>query len=392
MLRNLHKWMAPRRESPPLALFPGSCDTVREPLGVVTVIGAWNFPIDLLVLPLMGALAAGNCCAVKPSEVAPATAAVLGEMLQRRLDARAVAVVQGGARETQALLDCHVDHIFYTGGERVAHVVADKARRHLTPVTLELGGKNPCIVERDANLAVAARRIAWGRFTNAGQICISPDYVLCHRAVLPAFVAQLKATVAELYGADPRASGDFARIVNHAHFDRLADLLSEPPEVAGQLLFGGLAAADRATRYMPPTALVGTRPESKLMQSEIFGPVLPIVGYDSLDEALALVRARPKPLAVYLFSSRKDAQRRVLERTSSGTVGFNEVVMQYLCPQLPFGGVGASGLGKYRGRHSFELFSHARAVLDRSDSALLDVPARYPPMTPAKQFILSRVL
>src|SRR4051812_28169654 len=369
-LRHLDGWMKPERKHTSLLAQPGRSWTTHDPLGVVLVIGTWNYPVQLLLAPLVGALAGGNAAVLKPSEIAAHTSALMADLLPRHLDPEAVAVIQGGADETQALLDERFDLIFFTGGSRVGQIVLEKAARHLTPVVLELGGKSPCLVDRDASLEVAARRIAWGRFSNAGQTCVAPDYVLVHEAVELELLAHLRAAVTAFYGDDPRVSPDYCRIVNGRNFERLSKLLHN-----GEVVCGGKAEAEE--RYIAPTILRRVSPEAPVMQDEIFGPILPVLAVPSMDAAIEFVTDRSSPLALYVFSNDEATQHKVIDRTSSGNACINDVLLHMVVPELPFGGVGESGMGRYHGRWSFETFTHRKGVLARSIH--LDLPVRYPP-------------
>ncbi|MFJ9459220.1 aldehyde dehydrogenase family protein [Kitasatospora sp. NPDC101447] len=383
-LRHLDRWLRPSRVPVPLALQPARARTVREPLGTVLVISPWNYPLQLALAPLVGAIAAGNCVVVKPSELAPATSAALAHWLPRTLDPQAVAVVEGGVPETTALLEQRFDHVFYTGNGTVARIVMTAAARHLTPVTLELGGKSPAVVEPGTDLATAARRIAWGKFMNAGQTCVAPDYVLAIGGSATAIEAHLTAAVREMYGTDPKESPDYGRIVNERHFDRLTALLGD-----GRIVTGG--DHDRAERYLAPTVLADVDPEAPVMREEIFGPVLPIVSVPDLDAAIAFITARDKPLALYAFTASARTKHRLTTETSSGALSFGVPNAHLTVPGLPFGGVGESGIGAYHGAHTIDTFSHTKAVLDKplpADTLRL----AYPPFTPLKSRILRRFL
>ena len=372
--RQLRRWMAPRPVNLPLSQQPGRAQLIAEPLGCVLIIGPWNYPFSLTLQPLVSALAAGNTAVLKPSEHAPRTSALIRELVGRHLDPAVVAVVEGDGAVAAELLELPFDHIFFTGGGRVGRLVMTAAARHLTPVTLELGGKSPAIVLADADLAVTARRIAWGKGLNAGQTCIAPDHLLVEEAVLPALIEALKAEFLRAYGSDPLLSADLARIVNRAQFNRLSALL-EGARQRGQILAGG--QSDATSLRIAPTLLAVERPDDPLMAEELFGPLLPVLGIASLEEAIRRIRSGPKPLALYLFSRSDAAQEAVLAGTSSGGVCFNDVVMQVGVPELPFGGVGASGMGTYHGKAGFDTFSHRRSVLRRPFR--LDLPFRYPP-------------
>ncbi len=382
--KKVAQWAKPRRASLPLVALPGRGRVHPEPLGTVLVIAPWNYPVQLLIEPLAAALAAGNAVVVKPSELAPATSAALADLIRRHLDADAVQVVEGGPEVATELLAERWDHIFFTGSTRVGRIVMEAAAKHLTPVTLELGGKSPAVVHRSANLEVAGRRIAWGKFLNAGQTCIAPDHVLVDEAVHDELVDHIRQAVQDFYGEDPKASADYARIVNRGHLDRLAALLDGSGEVA----VGGEVDADR--RYIAPTVLVGTSPDAPVMGEEIFGPILPVLPVASVDEAVDRINARPKPLALYVFADDDDVVDDVLDRTSSGGVCVNHTLVHITPPDLPFGGVGESGTGRYHGRSGFDTFSNLKSVLrkpTRPDPALL-----YPPYTKTKARIIRRAL
>ncbi|GAA4997469.1 aldehyde dehydrogenase family protein [Kitasatospora paranensis] len=356
-LAHLADWLRPEPAPVPDALGGATARTQYDPLGVVLVIAPWNYPVQLLLTPLAGALAAGNAVVAKPSELAPHTSAVLARLLPAYLDPAAVAVVEGGVPETTALLAQRFDHVFYTGNAAVGRVVMRAAAEHLTPVTLELGGKSPVFVDGDVDLATVAERLVAGKFLNAGQTCVAPDYVLAEPAAAAALADALAAAVEARYGADPAASPHYGRIVNERHFDRLTGLLG-----SGRTAVGG--RHDRATRYLAPTVLAGVAPDSPVMQEEIFGPILPIVEVADVDAAIAFVNDREKPLALYVFSGSADVRRRFADETSSGAIGYGLPLAHLTVPDLPFGGVGESGMGSYHGRYSIEAFSHRKAVLE----------------------------
>ncbi|MFJ9562836.1 aldehyde dehydrogenase family protein [Streptomyces fuscichromogenes] len=376
---HLRSWARPRRVGMPLGMRPGRAWYQYEPLGVVLVIGPWNYPLYLTLGPLVGALAAGNCAIVKPSEHAPATSRLLAELLPAYVDPEAVAVVEGAAEETRALLDEGLDHVLFTGGARTGRAVMEAAARHLTPVTLELGGKCPAIVTRHADLEVAGRRIVWGKLLNSGQTCIAPDYVLVEDSVRE----PLLDSVRRAYEAFTRERAPL-RIVNEQHTARLAGLLKEH---GGEVRCGG--GADPGARSVDFTVVVDPDPDSELMREEIFGPVLPVLTVDSLDAAVDFVVQRPKPLATYLFSNARAEERRVLAEISAGGVTVNHVAMHALIPRLPFGGVGHSGIGAYHGRWGFETFSHRKAVLRKP--ARPDLRLAYPPYTARAERLLRRL-
>ncbi|MEY5058906.1 MAG: hypothetical protein RJA51_653 [Actinomycetota bacterium] len=383
MLRNLKKWNRPERVGSPVVTQPSRSVRIPEPVGTVLVIAPWNYPIQLLLVPAAGAIAAGNAVVMKPSEVSVATSRLLAELCPRYLDTDAVVLVEGGVPETTTLLEQKWDHIFYTGNGTVGRIVMAAAARNLTPVTLELGGKSPVIVDRTANLRVAARRMAWGKWLNAGQTCIAPDYVLVDETVRARFIDEVQKAVTEFYGTDPHASADYGRIVSQRHFDRLAGMLG-----SGTIAVGGDAIAD--DRYISPTILVDVDMDSQMMDEEIFGPLLPIIPVTSVDEAVTFVNSRPHPLALYVFSEDKATVDRVLDRTTSGGVTVNGTLMHITNPNLPFGGVGESGMGAYHGKSSVRLFQHMKPVLKRGTR--LDPSLAYPPYSDRKARIFRKVL
>ncbi|WP_444916235.1 aldehyde dehydrogenase family protein [Microbulbifer sp. VAAC004] len=381
-LKHLKRWVRPRKVPSPLLTQPANSYIQPEPLGVVLIIGAWNYPLQLLLSPLVPAIAAGNCAVVKPSELAPSTSQLIAELLPRYLDHDAFACVEGAAAETSKLLEQRWDHIMYTGGARVGRIVMAAAVEHLTPVTLELGGKSPCIVADDADIELAARRIAWGKFTNAGQTCIAPDYVLCTRHTADLLVPAIQQAVTKMFGEDPQKSSDYGRIVNSRHTLRLADLLS-----GGDVIYGGEVDADN--RYIAPTLMRCVDLEASVMQDEIFGPILPVVELDDFGKVEGFVNQREKPLALYIFTKSDSLAERILSSCSSGNACVNDCMMFMLAQDLPFGGVGASGMGCYHGEHGFKTFSHYKAVMKRKN--ILDVNLRYAPYSKRK-FSLLRML
>jgi aldehyde dehydrogenase (NAD+) len=383
--KHLSAWMQPTSVKLPLKLRPGRASIVSEPLGVTLVIAPWNYPVHLLLAPMVAALAAGNCVVGKPSEVTPNVSAALARLVPRYLDERAVAIVEGGVDETTALLEQRWDHVFYTGNGRVGRVVMAAAARHLTPVTLELGGKSPAIVDRSADVRVAARRIAWGKFVNAGQTCVAPDHVLVHRDVESRFVDELVKAVRDFYGDDPATSADYGRIVDDRHWRRLRGLL----DAGGfsSVVCGG--SGDEATRYLAPTILAGVDPDAPVMGEEIFGPILPVLAVGDTEDAIELVRSGDKPLALYVFGDDAVTER-VLEATSSGGACVNATLLHLAVPELPFGGVGESGSGAYHGRAGFDTFSHRKSVLRRPTRP--DPSVMYPPYTRLKDRLLRRFM
>lgn len=369
-LRNLRRWAAPQRRRTPWFVTPARGWVQAEPFGVVLILGPWNYPIQLLLIPLVSAIAAGNCVVLKPSELAPRTGQIIETLLRECFAEEYISVASGGANVAEALLRERFDKIFFTGSTRVGRLVMTAAAKHITPVTLELGGKCPAIVCSDASLALAARRIVWGKFMNAGQTCVAPDFVLVARDARDAFVSEMKKALHEFYGDDPARCEDYGRIVNQAHFERLVNYLRD-----GKAIHGG--SHDAKELFIAPTILGDVSPDSAVMQEEIFGPILPVLEFNQLDDALALLRGRPTPLALYVFTRDRTTEKRVLAEARSGGACVNDVISHMIGVGLPFGGLGASGMGAYHGRAGFDAFSHQRAVLRRAN--WLDLPFRYPP-------------
>jgi aldehyde dehydrogenase (NAD+) len=368
--RHLRSWMSPLHVSTPLIMAPGRTEIRFDPLGVGLIIGAWNYPIMLSLSPLVAAIAGGNAAVIKPSEVSPACAEVIAKLVPQYLDAQAFSVVEGGVPETTALLEQQWDHIFFTGGPPIGKVVMTAAAKHLTPVVLELGGKNPTVVHESTDLRVAARRIAQGRWSNAGQTCTAPDHVYVFSKVKDEFLEKLKEAVVGFYGTDPQQSPDFGRIVNARHFDRLTGLLA-----SGDIYHGG--QHDRTDLYIAPTILVNVAPSSPVMQEEVFGPILPVLEVDSIEKVIETINAQPSPLGLYVFAEDSEVSQRILDMTRSGDAAVNDCTVQPLVRELPFGGVGNSGMGKYHGEWGFRAYTNARGVLHHS--TLLDPGVRYPP-------------
>ena len=377
-LKRIKSWAKPKKIVTPLAYLPASSKVYAEPLGVVLIIGAWNYPFQLIILPLIGAIAAGNCTVLKPSEIAANTSHLLAEIIPKYFDSSFMAVVEGGKEVTQQLLEEKFDHIFFTGGTTVGKIIMSAAAKHLTPVTLELGGKSPCIVDADTHLNYTARRIVWGKFINAGQTCVAPDYLLVDRKIKKDLLERIKQCVRDFYGDTPETSPDYARIISQNHFHRLCELLN-----VGEIILGG--DTNPTERYIAPTVIDGVTLDDQVMQEEIFGPILPVIEYTNLSEAIALVNAKPKPLALYFFSNNKQHQDQVLQQTSSGGACINDTIIHMAFPALPFGGIGNSGIGRYHGKTSFETFSHQRSVLNKS--FLVDVKLRYAPYKGKLKFL-----
>lgn len=380
--KHLKRWMRPEGVATPMAIMPSRSFIMPEPLGQVLIIGPWNYPLMLILAPLVGAMAAGNTAVLKPSELAPHTSALLARLIASTFPREYIAVVEGGVDTSQALLARRWDHIFFTGGSAVGKIVARAAAEHLTPVTLELGGKSPCIVDREVDLTIAARRIAWGKFYNAGQTCVAPDYLLVHREVKEPFLAAMTEQIRAFYGDDPKASPDYARIISDRHFDRLAAMLGE-----GRTVTGG--QVDRASRYIAPTIIDGVELSHRSMQEEIFGPILPVFAFDRLDEAIATVKRMENPLALYVFTTNRATEERVLTELPFGGGCINNTIVHLSNPDLPFGGRGNSGYGAYHGKAGFDTFTHRKSIV--KTPFWVDIPLRYSPYR-GKLSLLKRLM
>ena len=381
-IKHLRSWAKPQKAALPLPLLPAQGRIYAEPLGVVLIISPWNYPFYLMIAPLVGAIAAGNCALLKPSELAPATSQLIATLIKQTFEPHYIAAVEGGVEVSQAVLTEQFDHIFFTGSTAIGKLVMQAAAQHLTPVTLELGGKSPCIVDAEVQVEYAAKRIAWGKFVNAGQTCIAPDYLLVDRRIKPALMKAIEAAIHQFYGDDPATSPDYARMINAKQFARAANLLN-----GGNVVMGGQTIA--AERYIAPTVIDRVSWDDPVMQEEVFAPILPVLEYDSLAEAIAQINARPKPLALYIFSKNRQVQQQVLQQTSSGGVCVNDTIMQIAASTLPFGGVGASGMGRYHGKASFDTFSHFKSVLYKP--FWIDLPFRYAPYA-GKMGLLKRLM
>lgn len=379
-LKKLNSWAKPRRVSTGLRTFPSMAFVQPEPYGSVLIISAWNYPLQLALAPLVAVLSAGNCAVVKPSELAPATSAIMARLLPLYLDKEAVVVVEGGVFETTELLKQPFDHIMYTGNGQVGKIVLRAAAEHLTPVTLELGGKSPVYVDSSADLTLTAQRIAWGKWLNAGQTCIAPDYILAHKDIAQALAEEIKAQLQQMYGADPQLSPDYGRIINQRHLQRVHSYLD------GMKVFcGGVTDAEQL--YFSPTLVLDPPLDSRLMTEEIFGPVLPLLSISGFDAAVAFVQQRDKPLSAYLFSNNSAQQQQWVDQISSGSQCVNDVLMFMAVSELPFGGVGPSGMGQYSGKAGFEQFSHLKSVLKRP--LWPELPVRFAPYASWKAKVLS---
>ena len=377
-IQNLQKWSVPKRVRTPLYLFPGKSKIQKEPYGSVLILGPYNYPVQLLAEPLIGAIAAGNCAVLKPSELTPHVSKAMYQIVHSTFKEEYIACVEGGVEVNQELLSQKFDYIFFTGSERVGRIVMKAAAENLTPVTLELGGKSPVIIEKTANIKEAARRIAWGKLMNAGQTCVAPDYVLVDESRKQQFLTEMKTAFSHLYGKEIKKNPHFGRIVNERHMERLQKILEQD---AKYLFCGG--EADALQRYIEPAILdLGKDQNAASMQEELFGPILPVLSYHKLEDAVRFVNKRAKPLALYLFTKKRSAERFVLERVSSGGVCVNDTISHLINPDLPFGGVGASGMGQYHGKYSFDTFTHEKSVFYKP--ADWNLPVCYPPFTKGK--------
>lgn len=390
--KNLHQWAKDRKVTTPLTLFGSTSYIASEARGVCLLIGPWNYPFQLVFLPLVSAIAAGNCAMVKPSELARHTSNLCKKIIENVFPHEHVFVAEGGKETTTALLEFPFDHIFFTGSTRVGKIVMEAAAKHLSSVTLELGGKSPTIVDATANLAEAAEKIAWAKFINAGQTCVAPDYLFVHESIQSHFKEQLAAALNRFYGAssiDRKNSPDFARMISFNHARRLKDLIDDAVEKKATVTFGGDCVPEE--HYCPPTLLENVDPHSLVMQEEIFGPILPMMTFKEISEVIHFINERPKPLALYLYSHSHMNSEKILRETSSGGLVFNDSVVHFANPHLPFGGVNHSGMGSYHGKHGFRTFSHEKAVLKQSFLGKL-LRITYPPYTGFKMKVLTQMI
>ncbi len=369
ILKNIDDWTTPKKVKTPLPLFPGKSSVFPEPFGVVLIISPWNYPFQLCLSPLLGAVASGNRVVIKPSEFAPQTSSIIKVILQEVFNQDEVVLVEGGVEETQILLNQKFDYIFFTGSTMVGKVIMKAAAENLTPVTLELGGKSPCLIEESANIDIAAKRCVWGKFLNAGQTCVAPDYVLVPRQKQDEFITKMKSHLLSFYG-NVKSSKDYPRIINQKHFDRLMSLVIDE-----KLAIGGEAV--REEKFISPTVMKNVSWNDKVMEDEIFGPILPVIPYDSLQEVIQEINSRPKPLAFYVFSEDEKKRQDIIKKIPFGGGCINDTVIHLANPNLPFGGVGTSGIGSYHGKKSFDTFTHYKSVFEQG--TLVDIPLRYPP-------------
>ena len=370
MIRNLRKWMQPIKVYTPLVHFIARSYYIYEPYGVVLIISPWNYPFQLLFNPLIGAVSAGNCVVAKPSQHAAHTSKVMIDLINNNFPPEHLHLITGGKEIKQIILKEKYDYIFFTGSTETGKQVMKAAADTLTPVSLELGGKCPVIVTEDADIRLSARRILWGKMLNAGQSCVAPDYILAHNKIKDNLISEMKSCIEKFYGTDPSMSPDFCKIINISNLERINKLL-----INGRIIYGGESDPDNC--YFSPTLLEGISQDHQSMKEEIFGPVLLIIEFTELNEAIEFITNRPRPLALYIFSNSPGKRKEIIRRTQSGAVCINETVVYFINPNLPFGGIGRSGMGRYHGKFSFETFSYKRSVMNKSN--LIDVPFRYPP-------------
>jgi aldehyde dehydrogenase (NAD+) len=369
-LKHLPNWVKSKRAKTPIKHFLSTSCIYPEPYGVTLIISPWNYPFQLAIAPLIGSIAAGNCTIIKPSEYSSHTSEVIYKLISENFHEDYISVIMGGAESSKTLLKEKFDYIFFTGSVQVGKIVMEAASKHLTPVTLELGGKSPCIVDETANIDLAAKRIVWGKFLNAGQTCVAPDYLMVHSSVKEKLINRMKEYITVFYGTNPLASIDYPKIINDNHFNRLLDLLK-----GENIVLGGQYS--HKTNQISPTLIDNASWESPIMQEEIFGPLLPVLEYENLNEVISIVNKRPKPLALYYFSNSRERQKKIIQSISFGGGCINDTMVHLGTPYMPFGGVGDSGMGGYHGKASFDTFSHKKAILKKSN--LLDIPLRYPP-------------
>lgn len=369
-IKNIKKWSKPKKVKTPITNFLASSYIYNEPYGVALIMSPWNYPFQLIMAPLVGAISAGNCVLLKPSELAIETEKIIVKIIKDTFSDEYIGVITGGIEESTALLKEKFDYIFYTGGINVGKIVMRAAAEHLTPITLELGGKSPCIVDKDANIDLAARRIAWGKFLNAGQTCVAPDYLVVHRNIKEKLISSIENYIVEFFGENTFESEDYPRIINERHFKRLEGYLKE-----GKIVSGG--NTDINNLYIEPTIIEGINFENRIMEEEIFGPIFPVIEFEDIDKVIDIVNNNPKPLALYYFSENKEKQEFIIKNISFGGGCINDTIMHLSTSTLPFGGVGSSGMGSYHGRTSFETFSHKKSILKKSN--LVDIKIRYAP-------------
>ena len=382
-IKNLKRWSKPIRVIPSILNFPSTAKIHKEPYGNILIIAPWNYPFNLALVPLIGAIAGGNTVVLKPSELTENTSRIINEIISEVFEEEYIKVVEGGAKVSQDLLRQKWDYIFFTGSVRIGKIVYKAAAEHLTPVTLELGGKSPCIVDETANLKIAARRIVWGKFLNAGQTCIAPDYLIVKNEIKDTFIDLLKKEISKAYGDNPKLSKDYPRIINNANILRLSSMLEDV-----NVIFGG--DTDVNENYVSPTLVDAPSLDSQLMQGEIFGPILPILAYENMDEIEKVINRFPNPLSFYIFSTNKKFRNYFIKKFSFGGGVINDTVVHFINDRLPFGGVGESGLGAYHGKHSFDIFTRPKSIITRYNWP--DIPIRYLPSDKFKQNVISFLL
>lgn len=370
MLKNMNRLLKAKRVRTPFTQFPSLSKIYQEPYGNVLIIAPWNYPFQLSIAPLVGAIACGNCAVIKPSNYAPATSSIIKKMIENTFDESFVAVIEGGREANQSLLDNKFDLIFFTGSIPVGKIVMEKAAQHLTPVVLELGGKSPCIIDKTADLQMAGKRIAWGKGLNAGQTCVAPDYLLVHQDVKSDLIDELKKNAEAFFGKSPEKNAEFPKIINKKHFDRLNRLIK-----TGEVIYGG--QVNEQSNQIGFTLMNNVGWDDPIMQEEIFGPILPIIVYEDLNEAVRLINKRPKPLALYIFTKSKEVEKKIINEVSYGGGCVNDTIVHLATSYMGFGGVGDSGMGSYHGKASIDTFSHSKSIMKKSN--LIDIPVRYPP-------------
>lgn len=383
MMKHLKKWARVKKVRTPAVHIGSKSYIYSEPYGTVLIVGPFNYPFQLIFEPLIGALSAGNCAVVKPSRYTPNISNITAKIINETFDERYVSIVEGGRETNEILINSPFDYIFFTGSVTVGRIVMEAAAKNLIPVTLELGGKSPCIVDREARLDVAAKRITWGKFVNVGQTCVAPDYVLVHRDVKDRFIEEMKQCIKTFYGEDPQKSKDYGRIINERHVERLLGLIDREKVVIG-------GDYDIEDLYISPTIMDNVAWEDKVMEDEIFGPVLPVIEYDNIEETIETINSRPKPLALYVFTENQSLSEKIIGACSFGGGCVNDVITHLATPFLPFGGVGTSGIGSYHGESSFKTFSHNKSVLKKSTG--IDLKFLYPPYNSKKVNLLKKVL
>ena len=382
-IRKLKKWAKPKRVRTPLVHFISKSYFFPEPYGNVLIFSPWNYPFQLLMIPLIGAMSAGNCALLKTSRRAPHTADVINEIISSNFDPGYITLLKGDNEVNRVLLESKLDYIFFTGSVNVGKKIMEAASKNLTPVSLELGGKNPCIICKDADIDLAAKRITWSKFYNAGQTCVAPDYLLVQKDIKEKLLNKIKLFITEFYGKEPSESPDYPRIINAANVERLEGLMR-----SGNIISGG--NTNVSENYVAPTLIDNVKPGDLIMQEEIFGPVLPVIEYDNIDEIFPLINNNPKPLSLYIFSKSRKLQKYIFNRTSSGNGAINDAIIQFSNPYLPYGGVGESGMGRYHGKSTFDTFSNFRAIMKKSNFP--DIPLRYPPYTRWKTRVVKKFL